>query len=257
MDAVKATYRTQGLAKLPDAEHFTEADLASVVADMRAKVASDDPGLVYEGDKQVRAVHGYAYDHLHARMDRLRQLACDLLGCRDAYVHQYRVNIKQARTGGAWKPHRDFDFWQREDGMPDPEGAVLFHVCITAHHADNGPILAAPGSHRRATRIVTVASATEETKTKEWTQCFSEADLKYQLDLDSQQAGATAAEIQTPILGAPGDVYIMHPLMWHQSSENTSDDERILLSVIFNSVDNVPTKLASRPSYIAQAPPSA
>lgn len=246
---IKDRYALDGFAAMPEFLHFSKDDINSVLAKMNSKIAEEHPSIVREEvSGSVRAVHGYEYDHLQDMMVKLRKAACEIIGCSDAYIHQYRINIKRAITGGNWKPHRDFDFWHMEDGMLVPE-AVLFHVCITDHTCDNGPIMVVPGSHLVEETPNTIVSKNDS---KDWKKCFAEKDLKYQINQDNVEK---ATRRPVPLVGEKGSVYAMHPLLWHFSEKNESNTDRILLSVIYNSIDNVPTKLNHRPYYIAQPPP--
>ena len=49
-------------------------------------------------------------------------------------------------TGG-WQPHRDFDYWQQNDGMSAPRAAI-FHILVTDHTQQNGPLILCNGSHK-------------------------------------------------------------------------------------------------------------
>ena len=43
------------------------------------------------------------------------------------YLHQFKVNFKQAFVGGAWPWHQDFAYWHILDGIPN---AALVHRVI-------------------------------------------------------------------------------------------------------------------------------
>ncbi len=58
--------------------------------------------------------------------------------------------------------------------------------------------------------------------------------------------------------GTRGKTVAMHPLTWHYSHPNESDAPRVLASVIFNDLDNVPVQPAEthrRPEVIVHSPP--
>jgi ectoine hydroxylase len=238
------SYYEHGYATLPQAFWFSDDHIKQVMSVANRKIQDNHPGNVKEDDSNsIRAIHGFEYDHILDKIEELRSLACEIINCKDAYVYQYRINIKKANTGKSWKPHRDYDFWHAEDGMPKPD-AVLFHVCLNDHVPENSPIHVVPGSHKWSADVIENAS-----KDKAWKQCFCEKELKYQVELDMSSYSTQA------LVGKQGAMYIMNPLLWHLSYENTSNSDRVLLSIIFNSTDNIPTKLDSRPSYIAQKPP--
>jgi ectoine hydroxylase len=38
----------------------------------------------------------------------------------DVYMHQFKINGKQAFDGDVWQWHQDYGTWQADDDMPAP-----------------------------------------------------------------------------------------------------------------------------------------
>ena len=76
---------------------------------------TNHPGHVLESHGQsYRAFHGcHLYDSAFDRLVRLPMLldfAKSVLG-EDVYIHQLKVNMKQAFSGEAWPWHQDYIYW--------------------------------------------------------------------------------------------------------------------------------------------------
>lgn len=224
-------------------------EVAEVEQYIAARVRDGHEGNIYDGKDRLRAVHGYdkRSGMLGELMERFAGISKALLDCEHVYVYQFRVNVKngtgnRADTHGSWKPHRDFDYWQKMDGMREPR-AVIFHMLVNEHHAENGPLEVCPGTHlsKLDDGELVVASDTG------WKAGFSE-NIKYQIDGDVFSRRRVVS-----VHGEPGTLLAMHPKLWHASSSNRTEQPRILLSIIFNDLSNVVTT-SDRPDFIVQDP---
>jgi len=179
-------------------------------------------------------------------MNRLASRALSFLDCEAVYVYQMRVNIKMpSKTAGSWSLHRDFDFWHGMDGMPATD-ALAFHILVTEHTDTNGPVIFVDGSHTE--EILPEAKEGNDTLAES----FGESALKYTLP-ESLLIGKSC----TAMTGSAGTVASMDPLTWHYSSPNLESTNRVLFSVIFNDVANVPVQpegTSPRPTYIVNEP---
>ena len=85
--------------------------------------AEHRPEIVREkGSEAVRtsfAAHTYnpAFAKL-ARHPRLVEPAVQVLG-EDVYMHQFKINGKQAFDGDVWQWHQDYGTWSNDDQMPE------------------------------------------------------------------------------------------------------------------------------------------
>jgi len=240
-------YAENGYAELGTAA--TPSEIAEVEDYIEQRIADRHEGNIFDGNGRLRALHGYDPESgmLSGMMTRCADITKGILECERVYVYQFRVNVKNGtggaeRTFGSWKPHRDFDYWYNLDGMAEPR-AVIFHMLVNEHHARNGPLEICLGSHRRRLEDGVLHIAPES----DWKAGFSE-DIKYQID-----PVCFAEAKPVPVYGPAGTLLAMHPLLWHASAPNITEEPRILLSVIFNDLSNA-VAAAGRPSFIVQSP---
>lgn len=240
-------YKRDGYALLDFSANDDE--ISEVEEYIAARVAQGHEGNVYDDNRKLRAVHGYdrSSGMLSNLMDRFADISKSFLDCRRVYVYQFRVNVKngaggEQTTAGSWKPHRDFDYWQKMDGMRAPRAAI-FHMLVNEHNAHNGPLEVCPGTHKYEPGQGEMVIASES----DWKAGFSE-NIKYQID-----AAAFSRTRSVPIHGEPGSLLVMHPKLWHASSPNMTDRPRILLSIVFNDLANA-VENTDRPPFIVQEP---
>jgi len=247
--ALVDAYRRHGYAVLDF--RAGDSEVAEVQSYIAGRVKEGHEGNIYDNHGRLRALHGYSRESgmLAALMSRLAGIAKALLECEAVYVYQFRVNVKNGvpdahDTTGSWKPHRDFDYWRNMDGMREPR-AVIFHMLVNEHHDDNGPLEVCPGTHLSEPGDGELRIMPES----DWKAGFSE-DIKYQID-----PGAFAHRGSVALHGEAGTLAAMHPKLWHGSSPNRTTEPRILLSVIFNDLENAVTR-TDRPGFVVQEPAS-
>lgn len=208
-----------------------------------------DPGVVLEENGLVRALHGcHLYSSIFEGLTHhahLLEPAMQILGT-EAYVHQFKINLKLAFGGEVWPWHQDYIFWKYEDGMPNPH-VVNIAVFLDDITEFNGPMYMLPGSHRLGL-IDAVAKAAEEGK-EEWHNNVS-ANLRYTVPNEvvveqEKKHGMISAT------GKAGSILIFDPNTIHGSSPNISPNDRELLVITFNSVTNTPDLPANpRPEFL-------
>ena len=238
-------YHDKGFA--PVDISLTPGEFGEITRYLDNRANSDHPGNIHDAQGRLRAVHGFDEGFAPTLIERLSSIAKTLTGCRETYVYQFRANIKHPseNDSGGWQPHRDFDYWQHNDGMPSSR-AVVFHVLVTDHTENNGPLVLCNASHK-------VTSANVITTGEDnWQANFGE-DLKFTI----QEQAVSDWKDKTVLLGSAGDIYAMHPLTWHYSEPNRSKGVRTLLSIVFNDLDNqpvLPEGAAQRPEFIVEQP---
>ena len=238
-------YNERGFACLSD--NISDEEFRAVNQYLEGREKGNHPGNIYDSAGRLRAVHGYDSGFSPSLIERLSKFARTLIGCEQVYVYQFRANIKHPVTedSGGWQPHRDFDYWQQNDGMSAPHAAI-FHILVTDHTRQNGPLILCDGSHKLAN--VQIRTTKEDT----WQANFGE-NLKFtipQNDIESWRD-------KTTLMGTAGAVYAMHPLTWHYSEPNRSENVRTLLSIVFNDLDNqpvLPEGAPKRPEFIVEQP---
>ncbi len=242
--AWKQHYEAQGFAPL---EFKAEsAELADFDAYIASRVQAQHPGNIFDDEGNLRAVHGYERGLISTLMAKLANQAKGLLDCRSVYLYQFRVNSKHpSQQGrGGWAPHRDYDFWQRMDGLPLPR-LVVFHIFLTEQTSDNGALVLCDGSHKANVELCIIDD-------QDWRGGFGEV-LSYTIPPEAYEDWSK----KTPMFGSAGSIVAMHPLTWHASSPNRSNANRVIASIIFNDLDNLPKDkemMGNRPDFIVHRP---
>jgi ectoine hydroxylase len=237
-----AEYQTDGF--LLQREVFAPDVLEILRREAEAEFAVDAPWRTVEKNSGVvRAVHG---SHMHnkyfARLVRLPQLlaAARQLLTDDVYVYQFKINAKRAFKGEIWEWHQDFTFWHREDGMPCPR-AVNVAVFLDDVTEFNGPLMFLRSGHTGGMIDVDPKSDSMISSL--------EANLKYSLGPNAIRWLADRCDLVAPT-GPKGSVLWFDCNMPHGSSPNMSPFDRSLLLITYNSVNNIPSHVNSRPEWL-------
>ena len=177
---------------------------------------------VFRAHKLSQPIEEVTNDH------RLTRIAQGLLG--DAvYIHQTRVNFKPGFKGTEFYCHSDFETWHVEDGMPRMR-ALSMSITLTENHADNGPLLLIPGSHK------TFVTCTGETP-----------DNHHEKSLRKQQFGVPSDEAVSHLIETngiaraeckAGSVIVFDCNTVHGSNSNITPDPRANIFVVYNAMAN-------------------
>ncbi|HEU4454056.1 MAG TPA: phytanoyl-CoA dioxygenase family protein [Longimicrobium sp.] len=253
MDAQVERYRRDGYLFLPG--FFSRGEAARWRGALPEVFAQDTPGRVMEaGSGVVRSVYGtHAHHPLFAGMardPRLVELARAVLESH-VYVHQFKINAKQAFGGEVWEWHQDYIFWRNEDGMP--ENRVLnVVVFLDEVNEFNGPLLIIPGSHRHGVIASEQRDDVEDgdENAPAWKSNVS-ARLTYAITRDDVARLVGESGIVGP-RGPAGSVLLFDANVVHGSSPNMSPFDRAVAIVTYNSVLNTPNPVATpRPEFLA------
>ncbi|MEM9004203.1 MAG: phytanoyl-CoA dioxygenase family protein [Cyanobacteria bacterium P01_F01_bin.86] len=224
---------------------FSSAEIAALKQEMLTLADLDRPGRVLEENGAVRSIfapHACSeiFDVL-VQMPRLVEPAQQILES-DVYLHQYKLNPKVALEGEEWKWHRDFLYWHKEDGMPEPR-ALNVVIFLDEVNDFNGPMLVIPGSHRQETVDLSPRQSG-------WKATLT-ADLKYQIDRHTLAELLEDSSIVS-IKGAAGFVLLFHCNLFHASARNLSPWDRLSAFITYNSVENTSQNIKNpRPEFIA------
>jgi ectoine hydroxylase len=207
------------------------------------------PGHVLEKDgKTYRAFHGcHLYDDAYKELIRAPQFlepAQQLLDDH-VYIHQLKVNVKQAFSGEMWPWHQDYIYWRNEDNIPTSN---IASVMIFLDDVDqfNGPLFFIPGSHE----IGCVDAPKAEDAPEGWQGNVSAA-LTYQIDgpLVTRLVASGGLFAAT---GKKGTAVWFHGNLVHASPPNISPHNRRIAILTYNAVSNIalnpPKKL--RPEFL-------
>lgn len=218
---------------------FSEQEMSVLHAEVPKIYAEHRPEIVREkGSEAVRtsfAAHTYnpAFARL-ARHPRLIEPAMQILG-EDVYMHQFKINGKQAFDGDVWQWHQDYGTWYADDHMPAPR-AMNVAVYLDEVNQFNGPLYYIPGSHKEGK--LDAAHDTTTTSYPLWT-------------IDKQTIARLVARggIVAPT-GPSGSMLMFHCNLVHGSPSNMSPWNRVIVYLSLCAVSNHIRRF-KRPEFIA------
>ncbi|WP_328545528.1 phytanoyl-CoA dioxygenase family protein [Streptomyces platensis] len=207
-------------------------------------LAEDGPQRFIEEDgSAVRAVYG-----LHrkpgvwrtvAESSVLAEIAQLLIG-EDMYVFQWKINPKAAESGELWEWHRDFTFWARADGMPEPL-ALTAGVLLDDVMEENGPLQLIPGTQRVSTGFEDAQQMpsvhASEHQEANWASLVSTSLAHSVPDQVAEDVAGERGLVK--VTGQAGTVVFFDSNILHGSAPNRSSSARTLGLISYNPVRNV------------------
>jgi ectoine hydroxylase-related dioxygenase (phytanoyl-CoA dioxygenase family) len=239
-------FEKEGYLLLPNL--FSESEIERLNKETIPLMLRDSPDVIWEEDnKSVRALMGCHFKSeffkLLVRQSRLLSPTMQVLES-EAYVYQFKINLKSAFKGEIWPWHQDYIYWHELDGMPTSRSlnvTVFLDDCTEF----NGPLWFIPGSHSEGI----LRPSANRRKDGDWSQDVA-ADLSFKVDEATVSRLVDRGGIVSP-KGKAGSVLIFHPNILHASLPNISPFERKILIVTYNSVKNIPIpKEKARPSFL-------
>ena len=232
-----ADFDEQGYLFLPDL--FDPAEVVVMRGEVPGIFAQDREEVWREKDgKAVRtafAAHTYneAFRRLAAHPRMVGPVTQLLHG--SVYVHQFKINGKEAFDGDVWQWHQDFGTWARDDLMP---GARAMNIAVFLDEVTefNGPLMLIPKSHKRG--VLEAGHDLATTSYPLWT-----------LDRATVTRLAEEGGIVAP-KGPAGSVLMFHSTLVHASSPNISPWGRTIVYVSLCHVDNH-IRQFKRPAWVA------
>lgn len=239
---VLESYQRDGFVVLPSL--LPRPLLEEMQSGLPGVLAEEGPQRFMEEDgSAVRAVYG-----LHRKLgvwstvaesSVLTEIAQLLLG-EGMYVFQWKINPKAAASGEQWEWHRDFTFWARADGMPEPL-ALTAGVLLDDVTEENGPLQLIPGSHRLSTSFEEEHHAppvhAERHQDDNWASLVS-ANLAHSVP-DQVAEGVAGDQGLVKVTGKAGTVVFFDSNILHGSAPNRSGASRTLGLISYNLVRNV------------------
>lgn len=230
-----AQFETQGFLILPNV--FDTAEVQTLNSEATRLLQSPDIGASGEVIKEPGSGAVRSIFRPHCLSERMAQVATDprltsiakgLLG-DDVYVHQSRLNYKPGFRGKEFYWHSDFETWHIEDGMPRMR-ALSMSITLTDNHADNGPLLLVPGSHKT---FVTCTGATPdnhfETSLRKQEYGVPSDDALQRL---IEEGGIVRADCE------PGSVVVFDCNTMHGSNSNITPHARSNIFMVYNALSN-------------------
>jgi len=153
----------------------------------------------------------------------------------DLYMHQFKINGKQAFDGDVWQWHQDYGTWKNDDQMPEAR-AMNVAIFLDEVNEFNGPLMFIPGSHKLG-----VLDAEHDTSTTSYPLWVINQNTIKQL---VGHGGIVAPK------GPPGSMILFHGCLVHASSSNLSPWNRVSVYLSLCAVSNHIRRF-KRPDYIA------
>ncbi|MGO4498936.1 ectoine hydroxylase [Paenibacillus sp. 2RAB27] len=209
------------------------------------------PEVIREpGNDEIRSIFAvHRDDEVFKQMasdQRIQDIVSQILGSQP-YIHQSRINFKQGFTGKEFYWHSDFETWHVEDGMPRMR-ALSCSIALEDNHANNGPLMVIPGSHR------TFVSCVGETPDENYKSSLRRQEYGVP-DQESLKQLAKQGGIVAPT-GKAGSILLFDCNLMHGSNSNITPDPRSNVFIVYNSVLNKLNAPYSgkgpRPDYIAE-----
>jgi ectoine hydroxylase-related dioxygenase (phytanoyl-CoA dioxygenase family) len=207
------------------------------------------PGHVLENEGKIyRAFHGcHLYDDTYNALIRKPELlgpARQILN-DDVYIHQLKVNLKQAFSGELWPWHQDYIYWRNEDKVPTNAivSVMIFLDDITEF---NGPLYFIPGSHQAgcidSDKAIDAPEGWEGNVSSSLTYQVNESQITSLVD----KGGLFSAK------GKKGTAVWFDGNLVHASPQNISPFQRRIAILTYNAVSNVPldAHIDRRPAFL-------
>jgi ectoine hydroxylase len=218
---------------------FSGAEIKALTDEVPALYAQRRPENVREktGDA-VRtnfAAHMYSAPFARlARHPRMVEPVVQLFG-EDVYMHQFKINGKQAFDGDVWQWHQDYGTWRADDQMPEAR-AMNVAIFLDEVNEFNGPLMFIPGSHKLG-----VLDAEHDTSTTSYPLWVISKETIEKL---VGRGGIVAPK------GPAGSMILFHGCLVHASTSNLSPWNRVSVYLSLCAVSNHIRRF-KRPGYIA------
>jgi ectoine hydroxylase len=217
---------------------FTAAEIKALTDEVPSLYAQRRPENVREKTGDVVrtnfAAHMYSYPFAklarHPRMvDPIKQVFGE-----DVYMHQFKINGKQAFDGDVWQWHQDYGTWMNDDQMPEAR-AMNVAIFLDEVNEFNGPLMFIPGSHKQG--VLDAAHDTSTTSYPLWV-----------INHDTITGLVANGGIVAP-KGPAGSMILFHGCLVHASTSNLSWN-RVSVYLSLCAVSNHIRRF-KRPGYIA------
>ena len=169
-----------------------------------------------------------------ARHPRMVEPVKQLFG-EDVYMHQFKINGKQAFDGDVWQWHQDYGTWRADDQMPEAR-AMNVAIFLDEVNEFNGPLMFIPGSHKLG-----VLDAEHDTSTTSYPLWVISGETIGKL---VDRGGIVAPK------GPAGSMILFHGCLVHASTSNLSPWNRVSVYLSLCAVSNHIRRF-KRPGYIA------
>ena len=192
------------------------------------------------------AAHLYSYPFAKlARHPRMVEPIKSLFG-EDVYMHQFKINGKQAFDGDVWQWHQDYGTWMNDDLMPEAR-AMNVAIFLDDVNEFNGPLMFIPGSHKLG--ALDAAHDTSTTSYPLWVITHETIAKLVERASIAAQGEEGRKGIVAP-KGPAGSMILFHGCLVHASTSNLSPWNRVSVYLSLCAVSNHIRRF-KRPGYIA------
>ena len=211
---------------------FKPDEVKTLTDEVPRLYAMDRPENIREkGSRAVRtnfAAHLYSAPFAKlARHPRMIGPVEQIFG-EQLYMHQFKINGKQAFDGDVWQWHQDYGTWLNDDLMPTPR-AMNVAIFLDEVNDFNGPLMFIPGSHRLG--ALPAGHDLSTTSYPLWT-IDNEAIATL-----VEKAGGRQGGIVSP-KGPAGSMILFDSCLVHASSSNLSPWHRVSVYLSLCAVSN-------------------
>jgi len=212
--------------------HFRPEEIAVLQDEVPRLYAQRRPENVREkGSDAVRtnfAAHLYSAPFAKlGRHPRMVRPVEQIFGER-VYMHQFKINGKNAFDGEVWQWHQDYGTWLNDDLMPTPR-AMNVAIFLDEVNAFNGPLMFIPGSHKLG--VLDAGHDTTTTSYPLWT--INAENVRTMVE----KAGGRTGGIVAPT-GPAGSMLLFHSCLVHASGSNLSPWNRVAVYLSLCAVSN-------------------
>jgi ectoine hydroxylase len=218
---------------------FKPQEIKTLLDEVPALYAQRRPENVREKTGDVVrtnfAAHMYSAPFARlARHPRMVEPVKQLFG-EDVYMHQFKINGKQAFDGDVWQWHQDYGTWRADDQMPEAR-AMNVAIFLDEVNEFNGPLMFIPGSHKLG--VLDAAHDVTTTSYPLWT-----------INNETISKLVARGGIVAP-KGVAGSMILFHGCLVHASTSNLSPWNRVSVYLSLCAVSNHIRRF-KRPGYIA------
>jgi len=211
---------------------FTPEEIAVLNAEVPRLYAQRRPENVREkGSESVRtnfAAHMYSAPFARLARHPRMVLPVEQLFGEKLYMHQFKINGKNAFDGDVWQWHQDFGTWFNDDLMPTPR-AMNVAIFLEEVNEFNGPLMFIPGSHKLG--VLEAGHDLTTTSYPLWT--ISNENIATLVE----KAGGRNGGIVAP-KGPAGSMIMFHSCLVHASTSNLSPWNRVSVYLSLCAVSN-------------------
>ena len=216
--------------------HFSPEEMKSLNDEVPRLYAMQRPENVREkGRDAVRtnfAAHLYSAPFARlARHPRMVKPVEQLFG-EQLYMHQFKINGKQAFDGDVWQWHQDYGTWLNDDLMPTPR-AMNIAIFLDEVNEFNGPLMFIPGSHKLG--ALPAGHDLTTTSYPLWT--IDHPAIATLVEQAGGREGGKVSGIVAP-KGPAGSLILFHSCLVHASSPNLSPWHRVAVYLSLCAVSN-------------------